>query len=101
MTATADLKDFGYREMEMAGDLLKAYAARPPDWLGDGVHVVFNTHSGYVFLTDDDFNVAMMDDDDTGLEQFLSCPECGNEGFRAEIVKGGDCCRAYAKELVE
>ncbi|ODS00269.1 hypothetical protein AUC68_01065 [Methyloceanibacter methanicus] len=77
MTTTTDLKDIGFRELQITADLLTAYCKSPPDFLGSGVHLMMNTHSGYVFLTDEDFNVAMMNGD--RLEQFHSCPECGAE----------------------
>ncbi len=60
MLTTTDLKDFGLREHRMAAQLLSAYCESPSDFLSGGVHVMMNTHSAYVFLTDEDFNVAMM-----------------------------------------
>ncbi|WP_375207525.1 hypothetical protein [Hyphococcus sp.] len=80
---TTDLSRFGYRELKMAASLLAAYCESPPDFLGDGVTVMFNTRSGCVFLTDEDFNVGMMNGD--RLEQFHTCFECGAEGFAEEI----------------
>ena len=86
---TQDFSKFGYREHDMAGDLLKAYAsgkwASKDDEMSDGVKVEFNPNSGNVFLIDDDLNVAMMNDDDK-LENFLNCAYCVNEGFRSEIT---------------
>lgn len=96
MTTTTDLKDFGFRELKMAAELLTAYCCSPPDFLTDGVHLMMNMHSGCVFLTDDDFNVAMMNG--AALEQFHSCPDCGAEGF-AEDLPDNECCRRYLKEL--
>ncbi len=78
----ADLSTFGYRELDMAGDLLKAYAANGCDFLIDGVHVEMNSSSGYVYLIDDDFNVGIMEGGK--LVQFFSCPECGYEGTQAD-----------------
>ncbi len=102
MTNTRDLSLFGYREMDMAGDLLKKYAnGRFNDWEGennltDGVAVEFNPNSGNVFLVDNDYNVAM-ENDNAKLEMFLSCSYCGAEGFASEdknltpILKGENC----------
>ena len=95
MTTTTDLKEFGFRELKMAAEHLQAYCESPPEFLTDGVHLMMNTHSGYVFLTDEDFNVAMMNGDT--LEQFHSCPECGAEGF-AEDLPDNECCQQYLKE---
>ena len=92
MCTTTDLKDFGFRELKMAAELLQAYCQSPPDYLGDGVHLMMNSYSGCVFLTDEDFNVAMMNGDD--LEQFHSCPECGAEGF-AEDLPDNECCQTF------
>ena len=77
-----DLSQFGYRELGLAAELLKAYADHGADFLGDGIKICFNTQSGYVFLSDEDCNVAMINGD--RLEQFFSCPNCGNEGFKEE-----------------
>ena len=96
MTTTTDLKEFGFRELRMAADLLRAYCESPPDFLSDGVHLMMNTHSGCVFLTDEDFDVAMMNGD--ALKQFHSCPECGAEGF-AEELPDNECCQLYLQEV--
>ncbi len=95
MTTTTDLKDFGFREIKMAAELLQAYCESPPEFLDGGVHLMMNTHSGYVFLTDEDFNVAMTNGDT--LEQFHSCPECGGEGF-ARDLPDNECCQQFLKE---
>ena len=93
---TSDLSRFGMRELKMAADLLAAYCAAPPDFLGEGVTVMLNRQSGYVFLTDEDFAVAMINGD--RLEQFHSCPECGAEGF-AEELPDNACCIRYLDEI--
>ncbi len=85
---TSDLSRFGIRELKMAADLLAAYCESPHDFLGDGVCVMLNMQSGYVFLTDEDFTVGMMNGDN--LEQFHTCFECGAEGF-AEELDGHEC----------
>ena len=95
MRTTTDLTDFGFHELRMAAELLTAYCEQPPKFLTDGVRTMMNTHSGFVFLTDEDFNVAMMNGDK--LEQFFSCPECGAEGF-AEDMSNKPCCRDYLGE---
>lgn len=86
MDVTNDLSKFGYREYDMAGDLLKAYAQNPLDELGDGVQVWFNANSGNVFLCDEDFNTAMMNDGKLAI--FYTCQYCGKEGFAEEIEDG-------------
>ena len=95
---TSDLSRFGYRELKMAAQLLAAYCDNPPDFLGDQLTVMLNTHSGYVFLTDEDFNVGMMNGE--ALEQHHSCPECGSEGFAEELGES-DCCRTYLDDFLK
>lgn len=75
---------WGSREIEIMGELLNA-------WNGTGsIKIGFNPNSGYVFLVDDNEDVYMMNGDD--LEQFHSCPNCGNEGFIEEIKENMDNC---------
>ena len=92
---TSDLSRFGYREKEMASELLKAHCSSEHDitkQLGSDVRVYMNTHSGYMFLSDGDYNVAMMNGD--YLEDVLVCSECGNEGFVEEIEDSdNECCK--------
>jgi len=96
MTTTTDLSDFGFRELKLSAELLRAYCENPPEFLNDGVQVMMNRNSGYVFLTDDEFNVAMMNGDK--LEQFHSCPECGEEGFAGDLPDD-DCCQSHLREV--
>ena len=96
MTTTTDLGDFGFRELKLAAELLAAYCESPPDFLTSRIQLMMNTHSGCVFLTDEDFNVAMMNGG--SLEQWLFCPECGAEGF-AEDFPDKPCCRSYLREI--
>jgi len=86
---TKDLRKFGYRELDEASNLLKAYAngkyaTADDEILGDGVEVWFNINSGYVFLMDEDYNVVM-EDGEGRLEAHLSCSNCGSEGLRSEV----------------
>ncbi len=89
---TSDLSNFGFRELKMAAELLTAYCAQTPDFIGNEAQIMMNTDSGYVFLTDEDFRVAMMNGDK--LEQHHTCPECGAEGF-AEDMPDDPCCQKY------
>lgn len=91
---TSDLGLFGYRELGMAGDLLSALSrcsegspwTDTTEYLGDGIHVCFNRSSGNVFLSDEDYNVAMMNGDT--LEDWFVCPYCGHEGFKENMDHG-------------
>ena len=79
---TCDLSKFGYRELSEASELLKLYSDNPSDFLGDGITLNLNMNSGIVFLSDEDYNVAI--EEDGKLEQFFNCPECGNEGTNTD-----------------
>lgn len=81
---TSDLTKFGYRELDMAADLLKAYANDKgnTDFLSDGINVFMNTNSGNVFLCDEDMSVGVLEDDK--IVQFYSCSNCGYEGTQQD-----------------
>ena len=84
---TTNLAEFGYRELALAGELLTAYADTPkvcPYFTGNGVQLMMNTHSGNVFLTDEDCNVLMMNGNK--LEGFYSTPYEGHEGFLKDLL---------------
>lgn len=97
---TTDLSDFGYREIKEAKKLLTAWVddGLPVDFASEDVELMFNTSSGYVFLTNRDFQVAMLNGEE--LELFYTCPECGQEGFADELREYGDeCCIKYLEEV--
>ena len=101
MENTKDLSKFGQRELKIAGELLSTLNTNKDQtkFLGQGVSVEFNPMSGNVFLTDEDYNVAMMNGD--VLEDWLYCPECGDEGF-ADDFESNDtnhCCKEYLQEV--
>lgn len=97
---TSDLSDFGARERKMAEELLKAWREQglPEDFDADKVTVMMNKNSGNVFLTNSEFQVAMMNGDT--LESFYSCPQCGHEGFKDEMEHdGNDDCAQYLEGI--
>lgn len=83
---TVDYSKFGYREIEIAGKLLALYSEGGVNFLGDGLSVNFNMNSGYVFLSDRDYNVGVLNDSGTKIVQFYTCYECGYEGTQ-ELAK--------------
>lgn len=102
MQNTQNLADFGQVEREEAGLLLSTLGTSRDHTkhFGDrGVSVEFNPMSGYVFLVDEDYNVAIMNDDI--LEDFHTCPNCGGEGVASEFREDNtdECCQEYADEL--
>ena len=78
---TTDLNEFGSREREMAEELLRAWRKQglPHDFYDDNVEIMMNTYSGNVFLTNSDYQVAMMNGD--YLESFYTLSYNGHEGF--------------------
>lgn len=90
MTVTYDLSEFGYREKDMAADILKAYIKDTFEFMGDKTRIGFNMNSGNVWLEDEDYNTAMMNGDN--LEQWFNCGNCGNEGFSEDITLNDEGC---------
>lgn len=78
---TTDLSDFGDREIAMLRDILTAMIEQglPSDFLNDDVRPMMNQNSGNVFLTNSDYQVAMLNGED--LESFYTLPYSGIEGF--------------------
>ncbi len=85
MSTTTNLADFGYRELDMAADLLKAYAngKGPDDFETEGVTLMMNQNSGNVFLTNEEAQVLMMNGD--SLEMWHYTPYRGHEGFAEDL----------------
>lgn len=97
-TVTHDLAEFGWRELTLAKDLLNALIEQgtPDNFEYDGISIAFNKNSGYVFLTNNEYQVAMMNGDK--LESYYTCSECGVEGFKDEIkYTRGLCGECFEK----
>lgn len=84
---TENLADFGYREIKMLRDTLDAWIEHglPDDFEGSGVKPAMNRNSGNVFLVNEDFQVAMLNDNK--LDVFHSLPYSGHEGFLSDLVE--------------
>lgn len=82
---TTNLGDFGYRELDMAADLLKAWANAnlPDDFELKGVQIMLNQNSGNVFLVNEEFQVCMKNGEQ--IEMFYSTPYEGFEGFADDL----------------
>ena len=70
----------------MLCDLLKAMKEQglPSDFYDDEVHPMMNTYSGNVFLTNSDYQAAMLNGDKLESWYFLSF--YGNEGFLDDLL---------------
>jgi len=84
---TEDFAKFGHRERELASELLIQWnkGNLPEDFEQDGIKFAFNMNSGNVFLTNSNFDCAMMNGET--LESFYSTPYEGIEGFFSELVE--------------
>jgi hypothetical protein len=91
-TTTTDLADFGSRERWLLVELLTAWDKQglPENFYDDEVRAMMNRNSGNVFLTNSEFQTAMMNGDK--LEIWHSCPNCGHEGFYEDCQLNDDGC---------
>lgn len=74
-------------------------------WCDEGTIPTLNQESGYYFLTNDEYQVAM-NYDDGKLSMFISCPECGREEFEQDWdLENGkttcEGCKQIVKDLLE
>ena len=94
-TYTENLADFGFRELDYASKLLSAIKnGLPDDFDNQGIRVGFNRYSGYVFLTNDEYQVAMYDDESKELYSFYSTPYDEYEGSLEELItQYDDMCK--------
>lgn len=87
MNNVNELEKLGVREIEQLAEMLKLYAngdwQSASDELQDGIKWEYNPISDNLFLVDEDFNVAMVNDNGK-LENWLTCSNCGKEAFRSE-----------------
>jgi len=83
---TEDLAKFGFREISLLRDILNAWCedGLPVDFYSEGVRPAMNTHSGNVFLVNEDYQTAMMNGDK--LESFYVTPYQGHEGLDRKSV---------------
>ena len=72
--------------IEEAAEILKAYAQYgvPDDFWDDGVQIAYNENSGMVFLTNEDSQVAVLEDGK--LVSWYFTPYEGLEGTFADLV---------------
>lgn len=97
---TTNLEEFGARERALMVTLLTAWEKQglPSDFYDDEVTCMMNKNSGNVFLTNSEYQAAMMNGDK--LETFYNCPECGHEGFFDEMKHDGNSeCKRYYKDI--
>ena len=74
--------DFGSRERKMADKLLENEL--PIQFSTKGVRIAMNKNNGYVFLVNDDYQVAMMNGKELAI--FHTTPYEGHEGFLCDLL---------------
>ena len=104
-----DLSRFGFRELYEVEKLLEAMRTQglPHDFYRTGVCPAWNNESGYVFLTNDEYQVCLLNKDKPyldshKLESWYSCPNCGFEGFFDEDFEThseDERCLEYVEDL--
>jgi len=92
LAAGSDLSRLGYREVGWLGEMLNAWADQnlsslAKKYFGELTEWGFNPQTGFVYLTDEDFNVLMYNDSMKKLDLFLSTPDEGQEGFIEDLAR--------------
>ena len=84
---TENLADFGFREIKLLRDILDTWveSGSPDGFDNTEVKPAFNKGSGYVFLTNEEYQVAMLNDGDLELWHFT--PYDGYEGFIDDLLQ--------------
>ena len=82
---TTDIGRFGNRERRILADLLTAWnmCGLPSDFESDIVRPMFNTHSGKVFLSNEAYQTAVLEDGRLVSEYYLGYE--GHEGTLSEL----------------
>lgn len=96
---TENLADFGMREIQELRDILNAWVENglPDNFDNSGVKPAMNSSSGYVFLTNEDYQVAMLNGNE--LELYHSLPYSGEEGFLADLVADHNPANLHADDI--
>ncbi len=84
-TVISDLSKFGWREWRLLREIIDAMIDQglPENFHNDEVAPMFNTNSGFVFLTNSDYQACLMNGDK--LEIWHTCSYCGHEGFEEDF----------------
>jgi len=101
---TSDLSKFTQYELRLLEALLAAWREQglPIDFHNENVTPVMNTETRDVFLTNADYQTAMLNRDTGTLETWYECPECEHEGFWEEFLHDDTPeCDAFCRHLEE
>ena len=88
-------------EAYRSGSTIAATKMFQAAWYDEKTHIAMNNQSGYTFLTNEDYQVAMLENEK--LTMFLKCGECGNEGLENEFEVVDSCqgCKDIMKDIKE
>ena len=94
---TTDLADFGMIELIELRDILISWVDHglPDDFENNEVRPMMNRNSGNVFLTNSEYQTAMLLNDKMGndkLESWYNCFNCGHEGFKEDCELNDEGC---------
>ncbi|WP_374950695.1 hypothetical protein [Mucilaginibacter sp.] len=83
---TENFAEFGFSEIKTLQEILSAWikSGLPNGFDNDGVKPALNKNSGYVFLTNNEYQVAMLNE--SRLEIYHNLPYSGIEGFLEDII---------------
>jgi hypothetical protein len=101
---TSDLSKFGARELDILEPLIEAAKKHglPKDFWDSEVQIMLNTHSGNVFLTNSNCQVAMMNLMYLNmLEIWCYLSHQGSEGFLDDLLDKFDCGEIQVEEFEE
>lgn len=89
---TWDLSNMTTSAITEAIKILSAYRDHgvPDDFYDSGVELNFNADSGMVFLTNEDYNVAVYNDETHTLESWYNTPYEYHEGTLADLLEEFD-----------
>lgn len=105
---TSNLAEFGNKEIAEAGKILTLYSEDKLTKIArdyfytEGVNICFNKNSGYVFLSNSEYQVLM--ENDGKLDLFIYCSEHGSEGVLSDLVfdrKNGNVPDEDWKEIID
>jgi hypothetical protein len=84
-----ELSEFPKNALAELGKLLVEYGKgtyEHPYFCQRGVHGCLNTTSGFIFLSDEDYNVLMINEETDQLEGWYHMPYGGEDGFFSDLV---------------
>lgn len=86
---TTNFADFGARERRELIEILQAWdnSGLPDDFYDEDVVPMFNRNSGYVFLTNSEYQTAMINPETGDLEMWYYTPYAGHEGFLNDLIE--------------